>query len=106
MNFGIACLEKEKEKLTKEIAAGKREKIVQKREFENCIYWLRKIFSLQLDEVKNYELIKLPDMQTGFSEFHIVNDCESANPGEWVALKDEDGQNLVLQTGDILVRRK
>ncbi len=69
---------------------------------KKAMTWLLKIEELRLDDVSKYEIVELPDMQTGFSEFRIMNDCESDDMKDWVEFKE----HLGLIQGDFIISRK
>ncbi len=68
---------------------------------KKAIMWLTKIEELKLDDVAKYEIVELPDMRTGFSEFRIMNDCETDAPKDWIEFKDHPG----LVQGDFVISR-
>lgn len=64
------------------------------------IYISNNEVSGQLDKV-----IKLTDMRMGYSEYRVINDCESDNKELWVEYIDGD-ENIRLNFGDLLIKMK
>lgn len=74
----------------------------------NNLNFLRKIASyLSSSNVngKISDIIKLADTNTGYSEYRIINDCESDNRELWVEYKNEN-ENVTINEGDILIKIK
>ncbi len=65
----------------------------------NAIKWLDKISELKLSDVNKYEIIELPDMNTGYSEYRLMNDCETDDIDSWIEFKDHIG----LVAGDFII---
>lgn len=51
------------------------------------------------------KVIPLIDMNTGYSEYRLVNDCESDNREQWIEYKYEN-ETIRLSAGDFLVKMK
>jgi hypothetical protein len=79
--------------------------LVELRELNNAIKWLNKINELKLMNTGKYEMIELPDMNTGYSFYRIMNDCETDNVNEWIELKI-DNRSVEASAGDILIISK
>ena len=45
-------------------------------------------------------------MQTRYSEYHILDDCETSDIKNWIALKDEAENPIILNMGDVLIHSK
>jgi len=71
-------------------------------EVDKAIGWLKKIEELNLKIVHKYDIIELPDMKTGFSEFRIMNDCETDDINHWIELK-KDNYPVSMTPGDVLI---
>ncbi|MVO07541.1 hypothetical protein GOQ30_00015 [Flavobacterium sp. TP390] len=71
-------------------------------QIKKAINWLNKISELKLEEVNKYEMVKLPDMNTGYSEYRLMNDCETDDRMQWIEFKDHIG----LTTGDFIIGKK
>lgn len=107
MEYVIELLKKEREALLSAIKGGDSDKIKSKVEVEQAVYWLGKIRELGFDCSKEkYEFIKLPDIKTGFSEYHIMNDGDSDNIDDWIEIKDETGYPITLIFDDVLISRR
>lgn len=102
--YAVGILLHEKAKLVESLKKNKTDEVIIKRigEINKAIKWLNKIAELELDDVSKYDITKLPDMKTGYSEFRLMNDCETDNIEYWVEFKDHPG----LTTGDFVVSRK
>jgi hypothetical protein len=75
------------------------------KEINNAIKWLNKINELKLKNIEKYEIIELPDMNTGYSFYRIMNDCETDNVNEWIELK-KGNRSVEASMGDILIISK
>ena len=49
------------------------------------------------------DIVQIADESTGYSEYRIINDCESDNKNLWV---EYDNGNIRLTSGDILIKLK
>jgi len=68
--------------------------------------FLRKItvfISNQHLDKKIDDIVQIADEGTGYSEYRIVNDCESDNKNAWI---EYDNGNIRLTSGDILIKLK
>ena len=104
MEYGINTLLKEKKILIEKLKRdedrdGNIKKISQ---INKAIEWLNKLTELKLDNVKKYEIIELPNMNTGYSEYRVMNDCETDDIKQWIEFKDHIG----LTTGDFIISKK
>ncbi|MDR1180042.1 MAG: hypothetical protein LBK44_06020, partial [Spirochaetales bacterium] len=88
MKTAIDYLEQRKYEIKNELKNGNKNEnlLVELKEINNSIDWLKKINELELKNVEKYEIIKLPDMKTGYSFYRIMNDCETDNRNDWVEL--------------------
>ncbi|MDR1155001.1 MAG: hypothetical protein LBL04_09815 [Bacteroidales bacterium] len=104
MNAAINYLEQRKEEIKSELKTGnKNEKLlVELKEINNSINWLRKVNELKLKNVEKYEIVELPDMNTGWPFYRIMNDCETDDRNYWIEL------NIPVEMcmGDILIISK
>ncbi len=69
---------------------------------KKAINWLLKVEELKLEKVSKYEITKLPSMKTGWSEFRIMNDCETDDRKDWIEFKEHSG----LIEGDFIISHK
>ena len=102
----INHLKNERQILIERIRNGEHGEIESKVQVENAISWLEKIMELELKHSNSYDFIKLPDMRTGYSEYHILNDCEIEDMGNWIELKNEEGKPITLIMDDVIIRSK
>lgn len=60
-------------------------------------------YHISMNEIKN--IFKIPKENTGYSEYRIINDCESDNPLNWreVMINNE---SMRLQENDIIIKLK
>ncbi len=94
MKYAIEILKENQSTLIEELRKNNmdREISIEKvSEIKKAITWLSKIEELQLDEVSKYEIVKLPDMQAGWSEFRIMNDCETDDRKYWIEFDKHSG---------------
>lgn len=105
MQYAIDCLVAERERMLSLIKDGNSRLIPNKIELEKAISWLSKLEELRLERSAEYQFIKLPDMQTGYSEYRVMNDCESGNIYDWIGLVDDDSYPITLIPGDILLSK-
>ncbi|MCX8642911.1 MULTISPECIES: hypothetical protein [unclassified Gilliamella] len=50
-------------------------------------------------------ILPILDQHTGYSEFRIMNDCESNNPNLWIEYQYH-GKHIRLSPGDIVITMK
>ena len=51
------------------------------------------------------DIIQLTNKNTGYSEYRIINDCESDNRELWVEYKNGN-EKIILNEGDFLIKIK
>ncbi len=104
MEYVIRTLLTEKNKLVEELKRneGANTNVERISEIKKAINWLHKISELKLENIKKYEIVELPDMNTGYSEYRLMNDCETDNIKHWIEFKDHIG----LTPGDFIISRK
>jgi hypothetical protein len=104
MKTVIGYLEKRKDEIKTELKNGNRNEnlLVELKEINSSINWLTKINELKLKNVEKYEIVELPDMNTGYSFYRIMNDCETDDRNDWIEL------NIPVEmcVGDILIISK
>ena len=106
MDYVIKLLTSEHQTLVEKIISGEHNKMNEKIEIENAILWLKKIMELQFGSTKLYRFVTLPNNKTDFSEYRIFDDCDSDNIKNWIELKDDEGVQITLVGGDIVIRSK
>jgi hypothetical protein len=107
MKTAIDYLEQRKNEIKNELKNGNKNKdlLIELKEINNSIKWLHKIDELKLKNIEKYEIIKLPAMETGLSNYRIMNDCETDNINKWIELK-KDNMPLLVCMNDILIISK
>lgn len=103
-NYAIEALLTEKELLVDKLKSNENSEVDSKKigEINNAIKWLNKISELGFADITKYEVVELPDLNTGYSEYRIMNDCETDNIETWIEFKDHIG----LAAGDFIISRK
>ena len=71
-------------------------------QIKKTINWLNKISELKLKDVEKYEIVELPNMNTGYSEYRLMNDCEVDDIKQWIEFKNHIG----LTAGDFIIAKK
>ncbi|BAP31222.1 uncharacterized protein CHSO_2185 [Chryseobacterium sp. StRB126] len=79
--------------------------VLLKKELSNVIHLLEVFDRFQISKKTIDAIFELPDSHTGYSDYRIMNDCESDDPMQWVELKIND-ENIKLSEGDIIIRKK
>jgi hypothetical protein len=104
MNVAIDYLEQRKSEIKDKLKNENKNEdlLVELKEINNSINWLNKINELKLKNVEKYEIVELPDMNTGYSFYRIMNDCETDDRNDWVELDIP----AKMCMGDILIISK
>jgi hypothetical protein len=100
-------LKQRKDEIKNDLKNGNKNEtlLLELKEINNAIKWLNKLSELTLKNIEKYEIIELPDMNTGYSFFRIMNDCETDDVNEWIELK-KDNRSVEASAGDILIISK
>ena len=101
----IKYLEERRGQIVGYLQNGEKNYLSDLQEIDKSICWLKKIEELNLEIVQKYDIVELPDMQTGYSEFRIMNDCETDDISQWVELT-KDNYPVTMTLGDILIISK
>ncbi|MFC3157993.1 hypothetical protein SAMN05443633_104335 [Chryseobacterium arachidis] len=64
---------------------------------------LSKTYHLSQSQIEH--IFKIPETNTGYSEFRIINDCESDDPLRWAEVII-DNENVRLNENDIIIKFK
>lgn len=64
---------------------------------------LSKTYTISKSKIEN--IFKISKTTTGYSEFRVINDCESDNPLNWKEMMI-DNENVRLNENDILIKFK
>lgn len=104
MQSSVNILKSKREDIVEELKAGEnRDRLLAlKKDLDKAISWLEKIEELEWENPQKYQIEKLPDMQTGYSEYRIMNDCETDNQEYWIELEMETRPTM----GDFLLISK
>lgn len=104
MEYVIKVLLAEKDLLVEKLKSKENTDVNIKRiaQIKKSINWINKISELELKDVDKYEIVELPDMNTGYSEYRLMNDCETDDIKQWIEFKDHIG----LTTGDFIISMK
>ncbi|MGE8433349.1 hypothetical protein [Chryseobacterium joostei] len=76
-----------------------------KKELSETIYLLSILDNHQINKKTIKTILELPDSNTGYSDYRIINDCESDNPGHWIEVNIHN-EKLRLAEGDIIIKKK
>lgn len=76
-----------------------------KKELSEAIYLLNILKQHQISKKTVEAIIELPSSNTGYSDYRIINDCESDDPDHWLEVRIND-EKIRLAEGDIVIRRK
>lgn len=89
------------------IAEGKdKEANIQlKKNLSETLYLLNIFEKYQIKKEAVETVFELPVSHTGYSDYRIMNDCESDDPGRWVEVSIS-GDKIRLSEGDIVIRKK
>jgi hypothetical protein len=77
----------------------------QKRELETVLFLIELSKDLELNKSTISNIIKLPESNTGYSEYRVVNDCETDKRDQWIELTI-DGKAVRLNSDDIIIQKK
>lgn len=76
-----------------------------KQELSQTSYLLGIFENYKINKNTVEKILELPDSDTGYSEYRIINDCESDNPGCWIELRVKE-EKIRLTEGDIIIKKK
>ncbi len=104
MRFSICILKEKREEIVERLRTeiNKEILLLLKKDLDKAISWLEKIEELEWNNPSKYNIEELPDMQTGYSEYRIMNDCETDNQEHWIELEMETRPTM----GDFLLISK
>jgi len=90
MNYTIQLLKEKQASLVEQLRQEKSsvsETLLQKKNIDKAIAWLEDIEKHHLEHPKNYKWVQLPEMQSGYSSFRIMNDGETDAREHWIEFK-------------------
>lgn len=89
------------------IAEGKDKEtsIQMKKNLSETLYLLDVFEKYRIKKETVETVVELPASHTGYSDYRIINDCESDDPDHWVEV-DISGEKIRLSEGDIVIRKK
>ncbi|SDI31536.1 hypothetical protein [Chryseobacterium jejuense] len=98
---------KEIDRLSSLISNGidKESNLQLKKELSDAIHLLEMFDYYQISKKTIDMILELPDSRTGYSDYRIMNDCESDDPAQWIELKIND-KKIKLSEGDIIIKKK
>lgn len=104
MEYAIQTLVNQKEVSIEELKKNENIEANHKRlaELKNAICWLQKLSELNIKSLNRYDIVELPYMETGYSEFRLMNDCESDDRKNWIEWKDHP----TITAGDFIISKK
>jgi hypothetical protein len=106
MKVVIEYLEKRQNEIKNELQNGKHDSLIELKEINNAINWLKKIDELNLKHIQKYEIIELPEpVGHGYSAYRLMIDNETDDIKYWTELKI-DNKSVEVIMGDILITRK
>lgn len=103
-----------KELITREIdrlnaliaeGTGKETNIQLKKELSDSLYLLDIFERYGLKKETLDAVFELPHSNTGYSDYRLINDCESDDPACWLEV-DISGERIRLAEGDLVIRKK
>ena len=100
----IKLLEERRWQIVDNLKSGNKEYLSELQEIDKAIGWLKKVNVLNLSNIQRYDVIELPFLNTGWSEYRIINDCETDNINDWIELKI-DNNFVRLTAGDLIIQK-
>lgn len=76
-----------------------------KKELSETLYLLNIFDEYQISKKTIDTIIELPSSSTGYSDYRIINDCESDDPDHWLEVSINE-EKIRLAEGDIVIRKK
>jgi hypothetical protein len=76
-----------------------------KQELSQIIYLLDILNIHTINKNTIETVVELPPSDTGYSEYRVINDCESDHSENWIELS-LNNQPLRLAEGDIIIKKK
>lgn len=100
-------ISKEIDKLNSLISNGidKESNLLLKRELSDAIHLMELFDRYQISKKTIDTVLELPDSNTGYSDYRIMNDCESDDPAQWIELSINN-EKIRLSEGDVIIRKK
>ena len=68
---------------------------------KNNLIVIKEIFKEIIESKSKFKIIKFEEQNTGYSEYRIINDCESDNKELWIEYDPE----VRILPGDILIKQ-
>ncbi|SIT02505.1 hypothetical protein SAMN05421786_104113 [Chryseobacterium ureilyticum] len=76
-----------------------------KKELSETLYLINIFDEYQINKKTIDTIIELPSSNTGYSDYRIINDCESDDPDHWLEVSINE-EKIRLAEGDIVIRKK
>lgn len=106
MNSVIEKLQIWRDEIAAQIAKDKNNELIQdKNEVEDALFALNFCLKYKISKKDIEKVVELPELNTGISEYRIMNDCETDNRDLWVELIMED-ESIRCSENDILIKKK
>jgi len=104
MKVAIDILESERKETVEclKLQNGDKNCLSRIKELDKAINWIKKLNELGVNNVQKYDIIELPDPKTGFSEYRVMNDCETDNMEYWQEL-EINNKRISMTMGDIII---
>ncbi|MEG0927327.1 hypothetical protein [Chryseobacterium sp.] len=74
-------------------------------ELSEVIYLISLSDKHQINKKSIKTILELPDSNTGYSDYRIINDCESDQPDHWIEVSIHN-EKIRLAEGDIIIQKK
>ncbi|WP_160139604.1 hypothetical protein [Chryseobacterium sp. c4a] len=101
--FIVREIEKLNDLISNEV--NKESNVQLKEELSETVHLLDMFNGYQISKKTVDMILELPDFRTGYSDYRIINDCESDDPKQWVEL-NINNENVRLSDGDIIIKKK
>jgi|GEM_PF-1184775 hypothetical protein len=97
-------LQKIEEQLSNSTGNNLSSNISNKDDLKKCLYLidLAELYNLDAKSIK--EIISLPDMKTGYSEYRLIDDCESDEKENWIEVFSDHTKRFL--PGDLIIVKK
>ncbi|KZE79814.1 hypothetical protein AV926_11625 [Myroides marinus] len=101
----ITLLQHKKQEVITELKQGNTSQQGLISQLDKAISWLNTVEEHQLDTAKHYDIHQLPDTSNGMSFFHLMIDCESSDPNDWVEYTPNN-KAIEMCMGDLVIVKK
>lgn len=109
MDYVLNILRELRDCAISELKQGKNESLKTKLDLDraiSCVEFCNK-HNLFTNKKEKYTIFELPFLCTGYSDYRIIDDCETDHREYWKELKlIKDDEIVYLSPGDIIIQRK